>query len=57
MYDIHTTDHWMNDCPFYGTPKVPSRRPAKRIKPDKSWADQPVWDRLIFFHTYHPPND
>ena len=60
LYDLHTKDHLMSDCPKYEgpviTPKRSTARPKKRLCEDGSWNDQHIWDRLIFFHTYHPPN-
>ena len=60
FYDINVENHILNDCPALKSKsakvgRFPRKRKLTRIVGVNIWADDPVWNRLIEFHTHFPP--
>ena len=57
LYDLHTQDHLMNDCPYFGYPRMIESRgpPKKRLDDKKKFVNQETWDRLYYFVSHKTP--
>ena len=57
LYDLHVQDHLLNDCPYFGYPRMTESNgpPKKRLCNNEQWVNPDTWDRLYYFVSHKTP--